>query len=159
MIAADTRAALAQQQEGLLRALTSDAPGPEGFDGERVRAAGRALLFKRRRALARAWPRLAASLDGRFGELFAEFAAATPLAAEGSPLADGYSFAAWVAERGELTDDARLERLGVLLHHVPAADGLAPRRWPFFTWEWLPASRRLVLALSWPGGQWVFRLP
>ncbi|MEO5878066.1 MAG: hypothetical protein ABIS86_18975 [Streptosporangiaceae bacterium] len=76
---------LAEDQEGLVRALVAGAPVPPGFDRVRVGAAARALVRKRAGEAARAWPALAIET-----EAFCVWAAARPT--RGSWL-DGWDFA------------------------------------------------------------------
>src|SRR5438094_839283 len=65
-------------------------------------------------------------------------------------LADGRSFAADLARRGELPDPGRLEALAVDLHYRRTRDGLKPRRGPAIKTAWLRGSRRLILAVRLP---------
>jgi len=156
----DARSLLAQQQAELARALCEDSHSLQGFDRDRLQATSDALHAKRLRGMARAWPGLAESLGDRLAEEFAAYAAATHLPSEGGPLADGHRFATWLAARGELSDQARLERLDVDLHFFATAAGLFPRRWPMVTSTYLAQSGRLVLAAIWPGwGQWRCTVP
>jgi hypothetical protein len=143
-------------QAALVGALTGGAAPPEGFDTARLAAAARSLAGKRRRAAARAWPNLAASLGDRFRERFAAFAAETLLPRWGGPLADGFAFARWLKARGELPDAGRLELFGAELRYCARVDGLVPRRYPAFRVALLRRSRCCVLALRWPslGESW-----
>ena len=57
------RERLADEQAALVRALVGGGPVPGGFDAGRVAATSAALVRKRAREVARAWPVLAAELD------------------------------------------------------------------------------------------------
>jgi hypothetical protein len=98
------RARLAVRQAELVAALVAGGPVPAGFDHHRVAATHRALVDKRRAAVARAWPALADTPG--FADRFAAFAADRPPAGTWS---DGIAFAA--AVRAELAEDARVELL------------------------------------------------
>lgn len=76
---------LAGRQEALVRALVAGGPLPEGFDGTRVAAAGRALRNKRFGEVAGTWPQLLP-----YGELFRAWARDRP--PRGS-WRDGWDFA------------------------------------------------------------------
>jgi len=154
---ADARAGLAARQAELLRALLGETPAPAGFDADRVRATAGVLARKRARAAARAWPALAAALGYRFERLFAAFADANPLPAEGAPLADGRAFARCLAAAGELPDEGRLEALAVDLHYRTTPGGLRPRRGSACKLALLRRPRRLVVALRlpWLGERWL----
>jgi hypothetical protein len=160
MIAPEARARLAAQQAELMRALSGQAPAPEGADAERFQAAANALARKRLRSVARAWPALAGALGNGFSEHFAAFAAQTAMPSEGGPLADGRAFAYFLARTGHLPDAGRLEALAVDLRFAPCAGGLRRRRGPAFKMAMLRQPQRLVLALQlqWFGEKW-FALP
>jgi hypothetical protein len=83
MSVADIRSRLAAEQARLLQALTGQAPPLADFDADRVRACATALLRKRARAVARAWPGLARALGKAFAGRFAAFAAQTSLPHQG----------------------------------------------------------------------------
>jgi hypothetical protein len=157
--AADPRTRLAERQAALMQAL-GGAAAPEGFDPGRVRLTADSLARKRARAVARAWPSLAEGLGESFAARFAAYADATPLPAEGGPLADGRGFARHLDARGELPDEARLQALNVDLHHRTTAAGLRPRRGPALKAALLRDPRRLVVAvrLPWLGNR-LFTVP
>jgi hypothetical protein len=90
---------LAERQAGLVAALTSGAPVPEGFDARLVEIARVALLRKRAGEVAKLWPMLAASLRADWMRTFATWAAARPT--QGS-LRDGWDLARDLAARGDL---------------------------------------------------------
>lgn len=76
---------LAARQEALVRALVAGGPTPEGFDEERLAAAGRALRNKRFGEVTGVWPQLLP-----YGDLFRSWARDRP------PLGawrDGWDFA------------------------------------------------------------------
>ena len=81
---------LADRQAGLVAALTSGAPVPEGFDARLVEVARVALLRKRAGEVARAWPALAAAHGRQWRQAFAAWAATRPT--QGS-LRDGWDMA------------------------------------------------------------------
>jgi hypothetical protein len=157
MPSAELRRQLAEGQARLVEALTRSGEVPEGFDGQRLRAAAEVLLRKRTREAARAWPALARALGESFDEKFRDFASRVPLPREGGPLADGRAFVADLAARGELPDEGRLEALGVDLHYRRTVNGLRRRRGPAVKAAWLPRARRLALAvrLPWLGVRWL----
>ncbi len=148
MSAPDGRARLAEQQAALVRALTGRGDPPAHFDAERLRLAASSLASKRRQEAARAWPALARCLGERFRERFDDFAAQTPLPAQGGPLADGRAFVQTLAA-GEWTDDVRLEVLAVDL-----------RRGARLRIAWLRQARRLMIGgrLPWLG-TWAWAVP
>src|SRR5438045_4419606 len=102
------RARLASMQAELVRSLTGLAGAPQDFDPARLQAAANALQTKRMRAVARAWPSLARSLGKRYPQQFAAFASQTPLPQGGSSLDDGWAFARWLDQAGELAEPGRL---------------------------------------------------
>jgi hypothetical protein len=110
------RARLAAQQAALVRALVAGGPVPGGFDPARVRATSAALARKRARAVARAWPGLAAELGGDFTERFLADAARRPPPTRGGALADGLAFADALAREGRLPGSAGVERLAARAH-------------------------------------------
>lgn len=147
----EERARLAAAQAELVAALVAQGPPPPGFDAERLRVAAGALAQKRQRELAQAWPRLVQGLGASWPSSFATFAAAVPLPREGGPLADGRAFAAWLEKKESLPEGGRLEALATDLRYRRCADGLLPRRGPAVRVAWLGRSKKLVLALRWPG--------
>jgi hypothetical protein len=150
---AEAQDRLAAQQAALVRALTGQGEIPPGFDTGRIESAADALLRKRIRSVARAWPGLAAALGERFVERFAAYARRTHLPRLGGPLADGRAFARALESAGDLPDAGRLEALAVDLRWVRRPDGLVPRRGPYLQAILLRAPRRLVVAarLPWLG--------
>ncbi|WP_433377908.1 hypothetical protein ACQPZX_10725 [Actinoplanes sp. CA-142083] len=90
---------LATRQAGLVAALTSGKPVPDGFDLFKVDAARVALLRKRAGEVARQWPMLAAAFGERWKPSFAEWAAARPT--QGS-LRDGWDLARDLLSRDAL---------------------------------------------------------
>jgi len=103
------RSALAARQEALVRALTGAAEPPPGFDAERVRRTGHALLTKRWRSAGRAWPGLATALAEQFRPLFETYARTHPIPPGGTPFDDGYAFALHLQRDGRLPESAKLE--------------------------------------------------
>jgi hypothetical protein len=156
-LSAKARAQLAARQAVLVRALMARGEPPPEFDAVRLRAAAASLKRKRARALSRAWPGLAEALGRRFSGLFAAYAEAATLPRRGGPLADGRTFARWLAARGELPEAGRLPALAVDLRYVASPDGLAVRRGPACKAAWLHQSRRLIVAvwLPWFGERWL----
>jgi hypothetical protein len=150
---AESQARQAAQQAALVRALTGQGNSPPGFATSRIETAAAALLRKRIRSVARAWPGLAAALGERFAERFAAFARETPLPRLGGPLADGRAFAQVLASAGDLPDAGRLEAFVVNLRQRSTADGLIPRRGLRLQAIFLRSARRLVVAarLPWLG--------
>lgn len=156
----DARRRLANSQASLVRALAQDGEPPLGFDTERVRVAASALAAKRSREAAHAWPALATDLGESYVARFADFAAETPLAREGGPLADGRAFAGWLAQRNLLGDAAAAECFRVDLRFRTTGTGLVRRRWPCFLIALLPSGAGRLIGLRIPAiGQWVFRWP
>lgn len=151
-----SRAELAERQAALVESLVGDSEAPPGFDVERLHAAADSLAAKRRKEMAHVWPALTRALGDRFAAMFAEFAERTPLPSLGGPRADGRAFAAYLAKRGLLPDEGRLEALHVDMHFKMTRDGLTRRRGPTMQMARLRDSRRLVLALRIPllGERW-----
>lgn len=152
MSLAEARQELARQQENLLRSLTGCGPTLKGVP--RLDATAAALMTKRLRAVARAWPALVRSLGDEFEPRFRAFAHRTPLPKAGGPLADGRAFARELHDR---SDEARLELLLVDLHWKQHADGLVVRRGPAVRGSLLRESARLVIGVRFPwlGEYWV----
>jgi hypothetical protein len=145
------RARLAEQQRGLLMSLCGAAPVPPDFDAKAVEACGVALLRKRARAAARAWPALEQSLgEEAFRERFLAFARLTPLVEEGGPLAEGYGFFRTMNAE-ELSDAARLEKLAVEMRYRWSRRGLIPRRGFAIRVVKLKGRRVVALRLPWVG--------
>jgi hypothetical protein len=154
---AETRAALAASQEALVRVLSGQGDAPNGFDGDRLRAAADALLNKRLRSVAHACPALSGTLGDRFEPLFRAFAGTRLIPRRGGPLADGRAFAGALAATGDLPEAARLEAMAIDLRWARRPDGLVPRRGPAVRLTWLRQARRLVVAvrIPWVGEWWV----
>jgi hypothetical protein len=144
-------------QAELIQALAARSAAPEGFDPERFQVAARALVSKRSRAAARAWPGLAGVLGDDWREQFHPFAEKNPLPRDGGPLADGYAFACFLRRAGKLPDEGRLEALAVELRYHRCAGGLRPRRGIAVRVCLLRRPRRLVLAIRLPflGERWL----
>lgn len=106
----DPEERLADQQAALVRALVAGGPVPGGFDPTRVAATVGALARKRAREVAKAWPALAYQLGEEFTDRFLAYAAASPRRGRGA-LADGLAFADTLERTGELSGQARVERL------------------------------------------------
>ena len=156
----ETHPDLAAQQEALVRALAGQAPPPAGFDTAQIDATAESLLKKRARTVARVWPALARALGDTYAAQFGAYARATPLPADGSPVADGHAFAQVLSRRGDLSEDARWELLAMQLQYRFPATGPVRRRWPVVKMMWLRAPRRLVIALGgpWRPGWWTIPL-
>ncbi|NMO57098.1 hypothetical protein HH310_38725 [Actinoplanes sp. TBRC 11911] len=97
---------MATRQAGLVEALTSRNPVPDGFDAFRFEAARVALLRKRAGEVSRQWPMLAAGLGDGWHTMFAEWAATRPT--QGS-LRDGWDLARDLLARDALPRLAALE--------------------------------------------------
>jgi hypothetical protein len=147
----ETHLDLAVQQEALVRALAGQGPHPAGFDPAQIDATAESLLKKRARTVARVWPALVRALGDTYAAQFADYARATPLPGDGTPLADGHAFAQVLSRRGDLSEDARWELLSMQLQYRFPATGPVRRRGPVVKMMWLRAPRRLVIAL---GGCW-----
>lgn len=118
---------LAARQRRVLDAVTGTAAVPPGFEAFAVDVARRALLDKRARELHHGWPILAASLGDRLRPLFTEFAARRPTRGLRN---DGYAFASWLAERGELPLAGALELAEARVWWLWSDDSTPPRRHP-----------------------------
>jgi hypothetical protein len=153
----EARSRLAAEQAALVNALVAHGEPPANFDALQLRTAAASLARKRAGAAARAWPALTRALGRQFGGLFAAYAEAATLPREGGPIADGRTFARWLAARGELPDAGRIEILAVDLRYVGNPEGLRRRRWPTCRAAWLRQSRRLIVAvwLPWLGQHWL----
>jgi hypothetical protein len=144
---AAARERLAAQQAALVRALIAGGPPPAGLDPARVVATASALARKRARQVAKTWPALAHSLGDGFTTRFVAYAAANPLP-PGGALADGLGFARTLAQAGELTGEARVERL---MAHAHLATGHRRRRlYCGVVLAGEPGARRLVVVLRAP---------
>ena len=104
----DPRTRLAAEQAALAASLARRSPAPAGFNADHVATAAASLLAKRRRGVEKTWPGRAASLGDRFHAVFAEYASAYPLPADG-PHADGRQFARYLRRLDLLDDDGRLQ--------------------------------------------------
>jgi hypothetical protein len=145
----EARKRLSLEQAGLVAALVDHGDPPEGFDEGRLCAAAKSLSRKRTRAVARTWPNLTRALGARFDGLFSAYTESAAPPGEMSALADGRRFARWLACRGELPDEGRLEALAVDLRYTTTPDGLVPRRWPACRVARL-RSGRIVAAIRLP---------
>lgn len=122
------RQLLTQSQGELVRALVAQGPTPAGFDEERLRAAARSLVNKRRQCVARVWPKLVEILGATYIEAFTRYATAQPLPGCAAPLADGRMFLRWLDGQQPLSDAACLEALAFDLRFVVTPTSLRPRR-------------------------------
>jgi hypothetical protein len=159
---AESRGRLAAAQAAIVRSVALKEPPPEGFDRSRVAAAADALIRKRARAVALAWPALARSLGESFDERFAAHTKATPLPLEGTPLEDGRAFARALALAGVLPENGRLELLAVDSRYVLRADTLIARRGFAIRAVWLKQRRRVAVVMRLPlvGELWLgLRIP
>lgn len=97
---------LAARQAALVAALVSGGVVPDGFDTERLAVAAAALLRKRARGVANAWPLLAAGCADAWPATFIDWASGrTPAGV----LRDGWDFARHLYASGELPQLAQLE--------------------------------------------------
>ncbi|MFP2933812.1 hypothetical protein ACLESO_53515 [Pyxidicoccus sp. 3LG] len=150
----NARERLARAQEELARALGTGAPVPAGFDAERVRAAGRALMDKRRRLVERAWPSLALALGADFTSRFESWATHHPMTVEPSPLADGRRFAESLRVAGRLPSSmtAMLQDFDLRWRLTDEGEPL-PRRGIAMSLRRVGESRRPRLAVKLFGGR------
>jgi hypothetical protein len=95
---------LAAAQRRLVEALVASDPAVAGFGSVRVAVAARALLRKRAREVARAWPRLAASYGPDWPAVFMRWAQNRPTR---GLWRDGWDFAS--ARRDHLASAAAVE--------------------------------------------------
>jgi hypothetical protein len=151
---------LAKSQAELVRALMAQGPVPAGFDEKRVRAAAGSLVSKRRQAIARAWPKLAAILGDAYVGLFALYGHAQSLPGGGNPLADGREFLRWLDARQPLPDAARAEALAFDIHYAVTPRGLRIRHGFALQWATLTESKSILIAarVPWLGERW-WRIP
>jgi hypothetical protein len=143
------RAGYAAQQAALLRALQTGERVPAGFAGDDFEAASSALLEKRTRAVAEAWPVLAHSLGPQFTALFECFARRVPPPVVGGGMADGLEFASSL-DRSSLSEDAKAEWLlarGLLKRRGSHA---SPRRGIFVVARLLAEPARLLIVAHLP---------
>jgi hypothetical protein len=153
----DARQQLALMQAELVRALVEGTDAPATFDRERLEAAAEALLLKRARATAQAWPQLARAMKEAFAVRFAAYARGNPLPHDSSPLADGRLFIAGLARAGVLTDEGRLEAFVFDARYRIRNDAVIRRRGPLLRVLRLPRLRRLIIVVRLPllGEQWL----
>jgi hypothetical protein len=151
------RLSLAAAQADLLRALTAQSAAPQRFDTARLGVAARALVSKRSRAAARAWPSLAGALGEQWREQFHAFSQTCPLPREGGPVADGYAFARFLQHAGKLPEEALLEVLAVELRYRRVPGGLRSRRGVAARAYLAGRRHRLGLAIRLPffGERWL----
>lgn len=144
-------------QAQLVRALIEGTDAPATFDHERLEAAAEALLSKRARAVAQAWPQLARAMNDVFGGRFANYARGNPLPHDGSPLADGRVFIAWLEHAGLLTDEGRLEALAFDARYRLGNDAVIRRRGPVLRVLRLNTMHRLIIVVRLPllGERWL----
>src|SRR4051794_32678397 len=126
----DARQQLAVMQAQLVCALVEGGDAPAPFDQERLEAAAEALVLKRARATARVWPQLARAVNDAFALGCAAYARDNPRRHDGSPLADGRVFIAWLARAGLLTDEGRLEAFAFDARYRTHHDAIIRRRGP-----------------------------
>jgi hypothetical protein len=133
----DTRQQLAFMQAQVMRALVEGKTAPAGFDRGRLEAAAEALLLKRARAVAQAWPQLARLLGDEF--------------------ADGRAMISWLERAGLLTDEGRLEAFVFDARYRLHKGVITRRRGPAVRVRRLGAMRRLVILLRLPvfGERWL----
>lgn len=150
------RARLAKAQFALVQALSQQTIALGNFDASRLQAAADALIQKRACSVSRTWPALWHSLGRVFMDRFTEFAATTSIPRRGGPLADGHAFVRFLRQRGELSDEGRLEALAVDLRYAAVQDGLVPRRLPTVRIGWFPRRFGLVVVVQvpWLGEYW-----
>lgn len=153
----DARQQLALTQAQLLGALVAGTDAPAGFDAEHLTAAAESLVSKRACAVARVWPRLACAIGDEFAARFASYARAHPLTHDGSPLADGRGFVAWLERAGRMTDEGRLEAFAFDARYRVGKDRLAYRRGPLLRFLRLKETRRLIVFIRLPfiGEHWL----
>lgn len=143
------REELAARQSELLRALTADGPVPDGFEAGDVEAAAGALLRKRTRAVAEAWPALAHSENAELERDFPAFAHSHPLPDWDGGYADGFGFLS--ALRRPLTEAVRAELAVARAGLVIRGGEVRPRRGPYLRGHLLRSPRRLLILVRVPG--------
>lgn len=144
------RQLLVKQQADLVRALVARGPVPAGFDAQRVQAAARSLVNKRRQSVARAWPKLVEAVGATFVAAFTQYAEANPLPACANAFADGRAFLRWLDACQPLGDAARLEALRFDLRFVVTPTAVRPRRGFAFRWIRLREARTRVIGVRLP---------
>jgi hypothetical protein len=107
-VPADARRRLAGMQATLVATLVRQEPPPPGFDPDLVDAAREALLRKRAREAALAWPSLRDDLGEDFGPAFLRHTSRTPPPEWGGPRADGWLFGRRL-ERASISERTRAE--------------------------------------------------
>lgn len=153
------RARLARRQAELLSAVLGQNTDLPGFDTRQVRTAAASLQGKRVRAIARAWPRLAAALGPDFGCQVGLHVDEHPSPPAGGALSDGQAFARDLAARACLPWEGRLELLAVELRWRFAEDGRRRQR-RFGAGLAVGRPFRLAVAVRAPGvGERWLRLP
>jgi hypothetical protein len=150
MTGADSRQLLADKQSALVAALVRGSSVPAGFDARGVQRAARALVEKRSRAAAKAFPRLTRSLGQAWSAHFASFAATTSLAQDPNAALDARRFARWLDARNLLTDDGRLEALQFDLRFAVRAGHANLRRGLALRFVRLRQPRQLILGFRCP---------
>jgi hypothetical protein len=153
----EARQQLARMQAQLVGALVEGTTAPADFDRLRLAAEAEALISKRARAVARAWPQLASVLGDEFAARFASYAGAHALPCDASPMADGRAFIAWLDGEGRLTDEARLEAFAFDARYRVRKARITPRRGPCLRLLWLSVPRRLIVIIRLPfiGERWL----
>ncbi len=153
----DARKKLAAAQLELVRALVGRESASAEFDSSRIQATANALMLKRARSVAHAWPELARSLGAAFDERFAQYGESHPIAQEGSPQADGRAFARALRRAGTLADEALLETLRFDLRYRVRSEKVTTRRGFSFGAGVLKQSFRFVVAFRLPllGERWI----
>ncbi|HKQ03627.1 MAG TPA: hypothetical protein VJ464_00735 [Blastocatellia bacterium] len=153
----EARQQLARLQAQLVGALVEGTTAPADFDGSRLAAAAEALISKRARAVARAWPQLARVFGDEFAASFASYARAHRLPCDASPMADGRAFIAWLDGEGRLTDEARLEAFAFDARYRVRNAQITPRRGPSLRILRLSVQRRLIVVIRLPfvGERWL----
>lgn len=156
----DARKRLAAAQLELLCALVGREIAPAEFDSSRIQATANALMLKRARSVARAWPQLARSLGSAFDHRFALYAQSRPITQESEPLADGRAFARSIHRAFALADEAVLETLAFDLRYRIRGEKVTARRGFSFGAGRLKQSLRFVVAVRLPllGERW-FNIP
>lgn len=149
--AAPERAAYEARLADLVRALQRGAGYPTGFVASNADAASHALRRKRARAVARAWPALAAALGAHFVGRFDAYARAAPPPGFGGGLADGLVFAGQLA-RDELNPGVRAERLAARSRLTLRGGAVRARRGVFIGATVTRHPRRLIIVLRGPAG-------
>jgi hypothetical protein len=154
------RQRLAQAQTELVRALVAQGPAPAGFNEERLGAAARSLVNKRRQTVARVWPKLVEILGSAYNESFTRYATTQPLPDCAAPLADGRAYLRWLDGQQPLSDAACVEALAFDLRFVVTPISVRPRRgFAFKSVKLHETPARLIGAcLPWLGARW-WRIP